>query len=296
MVSEVLHMNRFLSRAFVILSLFASATVVADGLTIEQVAQLRSVSQAVIAPQGGRIAYTLVVPRTPMSDEDGPVWTELHVTDTRGESRRFVGAPSRVSQLGWMPDGSMVTFLEKRSDDEQTALYGIPADGGEARRLATLPTAISGYDISPDGSRVALRAREPEPEARTERQSHGFTQRVHEEDWLHTGLWIMPLDGSSEPRRLPVEGTVHQVHWSPDGSRLALAVAPTPSVDDSYVFLRVRIVDAESGEVLARIENPGKLGDIAWSPDGEFLAMLSVADQHDPRDGRLVVVPASGGE
>lgn len=279
-----------------LVSLALVAPAFADGLTIEQVAQMRAVGQAEIAPQGGRIAYTVVVPRTPMSDEDGPAWTELHVADASGESRRFVGSPSRVGRIAWTPDGTRVLFLEKRTDDAHTALYGIAADGGEATRLATLHASITGFAISPDGSQVALMAREPDPPGRAERQGHGFTQRVHEEDWLHTGIWIAPLDGNGDARRLMVEGTVHQAHWSPDGSRLALAVAPTPSVDDSYMFVRVRIVDAETGEVLVRIDNPGKLEDIAWSPDGEYLALISAASENDPLAGRLVVVPSAGGE
>lgn len=279
-----------------LLSLVWISPAIADGLTIQQVAQLRAIGQTEIAPLGGRVAYTVVVPRTPMSDEDGPSWTELHVTDARGESRRFVGAPSRVGRIAWTPDGTRIVFLEKRADDAHTALYGIAADGGEATRLAALHASISGFAVSPDGTRVALMARAPEPPGRAERQGHGFTQRVHEEDWLHTGLWIAPLDGDGGARRLPVEGTVHQAHWSPDGTRLALAVAPTPSVDDSYMFLRVRIVDAASGEVLARIDNPGKLEDIAWSPDGEYLALISAASENDPRAGRLVVVPSAGGD
>ena len=271
-------------------------SVLADGLTIEQVAQMRMVGSAAISPQGGQIAYTVIVPRTPFKDDDGAAWSELHVTDTRGNSRPFVTGPGRVAQIDWLADGSMITFLANRADDKHTVFYGIPSAGGEARRLVALETAVTRYAVSPDGTQVALLAREPEPAERAELRRRGFSQKIHEEDWLETGVWIAPINGEGEARRLPVEGTVHQLKWSPDGTRLALAVAPTPSVDDSLVMLRVRVVDANTGDVLARIENPGKLGDLAWSPDGEYLALLSVVDQHDPREGRLVVVPSAGGE
>lgn len=276
--------------------LLAAPLAAASGLTLEQVAQLRTVVQAEIAPQGGRIAYTIAVPRTPMVDDDGPSWTELHVTDARGTTRPYITGSVSVRQIGWLPDGSMVTFIAQRGDDKHAALYGIPVAGGEARRLAYLETAVSAYSVSPDGAQVALLARDAEPKEVAERRKHGFTQKVHEEDWRDIGVWVAPLDEDGEAQRLPVDGTAHKVHWSPDGSRLALAVAPTPSVDDSLVFLRVRVVDAGSGEVIARIDNPGKLGEIAWSPDSRYLAMLSVVDKHDPREGRLVVVPAGGGE
>ena len=51
-------------------------------------------------------------------------------------------------------------------------------------------------------------------------------------------------------------------------------MAPRPLVDDSYMFQRIRVHDAESGEQLAALENPGKLGPFAFSPDGGHLAMI----------------------
>src|SRR5262249_20834479 len=79
------------------------------------------------------------------------------------------------------------------------------------------------------------------------------------------------------------------------GSRLAIALAPTPLVDDTYMKRKVHVVDADRGDVIARLDNPGKLGMVAWSPDGNYLAMVSAADLHDPAEGRLMVAPASGG-
>jgi dipeptidyl aminopeptidase/acylaminoacyl peptidase len=59
---------------------------------------------------------------------------------------------------------------------------------------------------------------------------------------------------------------------------------------------RLHIVDPESGEITARLNNPGKLGRIEWSPDGEHLAVVSAADANDPREGRLTVGSVDGGE
>ena len=80
-----------------------------------------------------------------------------------------------------------------------------------------------------------------------------------------------------------------------DGERLAVAVAPTPFVDDSYMSQRIRILDAQTGAVLTQIENPGKLGALAWSPSGAHLAFVSAADINDPAAGRLMVADAATG-
>ena len=123
----------------------------------------------------------------------------------------------------------------------------------------------------------------------------GFSQKVYEEDWRPVGLWIAGLeDGEAAPRRVPVEGSVQSVHWSPAGDRLALVVTPRQLTDDTLVFARVRIIDLQ-GRELGRVDNPGKLGDLAWSPDGAHLAIISAADENDPREGRLTVVGSTGG-
>ena len=78
--------------------------------------------------------------------------------------------------------------------------------------------------------------------------------------------------------------------------RILIARAPTPLVDDSYMRKRVAVVDAGSGELLASIDNPGKLGKIGWSPDGTWVTMIAGGDINDPNAGRLLVAPAGGGE
>lgn len=285
------------ARILLIPILFAVASpVLADGLTPEHVARMRMVTDVAIAPDGARVAYRVAVPRTPFAQDDGAAYGELHVVDARGASRPFVTGRTAVQQVTWMPGGTSLAFLDRRGDDRHAALYTIPLAGGEARRALRLDTAIAGYAVAPDGRRVAVLARPAESDDARRLREAGFSQKVHEEDWLDTGLWLAELGrGTAAPRRIAIEGTVHQARWSPDGRRLALAVAPTPSVDDAYMQTRVRVLDVESGEVVARIDNPGKLGAIAWSPDGSHIALLAGEDDSDPREGRLMVAPASGG-
>src|SRR3990172_12769250 len=126
------------------------------------VAKLRSVSAAVISPDGSRIAYVLTVPRRPLDEKDGPAWTELHVVDESGASRRYVTGEVNVGGVAWKPDGKKISFLAKREGDEHRALYVIPVDGGEARRALAFETDIAAYSWSPDGKRVAFLAAMPE--------------------------------------------------------------------------------------------------------------------------------------
>lgn len=286
---------RILGLALLILAL-AAPLAAKEPFAPRHVAKLRSVSAAVISPDGGRIAYLLAVPRQPLAEKDGPAWTELHVVDQSGNSRRYVTGPVNVGSVAWTPDGKGIAFLAKREGDDYRALYVIPADGGEARRVLAHGADITSYSWSPDGQRVAFLAAEPEPAAKKKLKEKGFSQEVYEEEVPFVRVWIAALgDKADQPRPLDLPGSASELRWSPVENRLAVALAPTPLIDDDYMRRKVHVVDADTGKVLARLDNPGKLGQVAWRPDGKNLAMISAADLNDPAPGRLMVAAADGG-
>ncbi len=275
--------------------LFSATSALAGGLTLEQIAKLQQVGQIAVSPDGSHIAYTRVVPRDLQHQEDGRAWTELHVIGENGESRPYVSGQVNIGSIGWKPDSSAITFLDRRSGESHTALYSIPLAGGEARRVASAGAGVLGYSFSPDGSRVALIAMEEDPEELRSQRDKGFSQIIYEEDWKPRRLWMVDLDdvdGDIEP--LEISGSVQRVEWSPAGERLAIAVTPRQLVDDTLMFQRLRVIDADGGEI-GRIENPGKLGDWAWSPDGTWIAFIGTESIHDTSAGRLMVASADGG-
>jgi dipeptidyl aminopeptidase/acylaminoacyl peptidase len=275
----------------------APGSLQAQGLTPRDVARIQQVTAASASPNGHWIAFLRQVPRDLEQDPDGPAWSELWVYDTdTGRERPFVTGRVDLSQIDWTPDSRHIAFLAKRGDDKHKALYLIPIDGGEARKAIELKSDLATYALAPDAHRVAVVAAEPEPETRKKQKDKGFNQEVFEEDWRYARLWILTLfadtRGSSP---LPLEGHVHQVEWRPGHEQLAVSLAPTPAVDDSYVRQRIRIIDARTGDVLVRVDNPGKLRRFRWSPEGRRLVMIAAQDQHDPSPGRLMEVDLQTG-
>lgn len=267
-----------------------------EALTAHDLARLEAVSAAAIAPDGGAVAYLRSVPRDPFEEEDGTSWRELHLVDSAGRSRPYVTGEVTVGSLSWSADGTALFFLAKRDGDEHTALYRIPVGGGEARRwLAHEGESIEAYSLAPDGKRVAFLAKAGADEEREELAEKGFDREIFEEELRPVHVWVAEPEGEDAAVRLELEGSASELHWAPTGERLAVALAPTPLVDDRYMKRQVYVVDAASGEVLAHVEREGKLGQVAWSPDGRRLAMISAADLHDPAPGRLLVADAAGG-
>jgi dipeptidyl aminopeptidase/acylaminoacyl peptidase len=206
----------------------AQAAAPGDTLTPQDVARLRVVSKAEISPDGKRVAFVRSVPRAPGVDEDGSSWSELWVMDLEdGRERPFITGKVDVGPIEWTRDGQSIAFLAKRGDDKFTSLYVIPADGGEAKRELSMESSLSAFSYSPEGRRVAVLAKDPEDPAVKKRKDQGFKQEIYEEDDLPTRVWVAELgEGKPKPRALPIEGSMHQLAWSPVDERILVTMSP----------------------------------------------------------------------
>jgi dipeptidyl aminopeptidase/acylaminoacyl peptidase len=273
----------------------------ARALTPLDVARVRTVGEIAISPDGAQIAFTLSVPREPGSENNGPAWSELHLIGFDGSDHRpFVTGEVNVSHVRWSPDGAYVSYAARREGDDAAAVYVIPATGGESRRLVHYPTSVSNFEWRPDGRAVGFIARDPVDEELQKLRARGFNQEVYEEDNSARRIVVVDLpDGPSGEAEEPqvIDGVIghpYGIAWSPDGDRFVIDPAPTPLVDDRYMFRRLQIVGAESGSIQGKIDNPGKLGQFAWTPDGSSVVLISGADINDPMEGRLMVVSTEG--
>jgi dipeptidyl aminopeptidase/acylaminoacyl peptidase len=268
-----------------------------EAFTPHHVAKIRTVATVAASPDGTEIAYVLAVPRIPFQDEDGAAWTELHVVKADGQSRPYVTGAVNVAGVRWTTDGRGLAFLARRTGDSSRVLYVVPRDGGEAQRVLTHATDIAVYEFSPDGRQVAFVAREAPSTERQDLERRGFNQEIFEETLQPQRVWVAPIDGGTAgaARLVDLPGSASTLAWSPDGTRLVVLYAPTPLVDDDLMERRVHVIDPAAGTLVTKIDNPGKIGQVGWSPDGSTLALVSAVDINDPSEGRLMVVPATGG-
>ena len=267
-----------------------------QGLTPYDVGNMEQVLETAISPDGETMAYTVYKQADP-TENNAYAYRELYVAEAGADAKGkpYITGDVRVRDIAFTPDGDHITFRANRKSDDHTVLYAIPVDGGEARKALEFRSSIYDYDWHPSEDKVVFTAREEGVPG--ERSDVPYHAEVYEEGEPNRKAYIAEaFQDTDDARMMQTEGTVYQVKWSPSGDRIALSRAPTPFIDDYYMYQRVRVVDAESGEVTAKIENPGKLGEITWSPDGQRIAMISGIDIHDPIDGRLAVADADGGE
>jgi len=275
----------------------SGAALAQNPLSIEDLFEIRQTGSAVISPDGGAVAYTVSIPRNvPAGAEDGVPDVELHITTGPDQSQTFVHAPGRLGAVAWTPDGAGVTFLASRSGDTGSALYRIDLAGGEARRIYAHDTSIQSYVIAPDGDTLYfIASQQPDPAAERLR-ARGFRANVFEEQFIFSRVWRASLSApDADPVRYDLPGHASQLVLSEDGARMAVALAPTPLVDDSLMSRRWHVADARTGNVISVMETEGKIADAAFSPDGARLAFFAAVDRPDAIAATLHIGDAATG-
>jgi len=285
---------RILVMVLVLLSVFLQAEA-NHVLRTTDLQNIRTVQDVAIAPDGKLIAYTLSVPRQPFVDGNGAPWVRLYVADRNGSSRGLVTGRVNVSAISWLPNGKHISYLMGNAGSG--SLYVISPYGGHETLILSHRTGILAYTWSPNGTHVAFLAAKDESEYRKKLDQHGYNSRVYGTTSHRIEVWIADLRPHGEGQKsLDLPGSASELHWSPDGSHLVVAFAPTDSLDDGYMHRRVWLVDSAARTKTASVDNSGKLGQIAWSPDGKYLALISASDLHDPLEGRLMIASSRGGE
>jgi len=289
-------LKKRISGLVLLATLVFSRGALAEPLTLEDVAALRSVSTVRMSPNGDRIAYRLLVQREVYVEDDGPPYHELHVVDLDGNSIPYVTGKIDISSIAWTPDGESVYFVAKRDAEAKfNSIWKIRLAGGEAQEVFTHVSSVGSIYPSPDGSTIAFTASEADPAEKADLEKKGFKAVVYEESAKNTYIWMLDL-ASGEAEMQPLDGHASSFSWSSDGTQYAVALAPTSLVDDSFTSRDVYVIDTDSAEVQGKLGSIGKLGSFALSPDGERIAYIGSVDINDPMQGRLYVASASGGE
>lgn len=259
----------------------------AQVFTPQDLTRVQMVAEVAPSPDGGHIAYT-VLSRRPVTEGKGPSTMDLYILDrTSGESKLYLGGET-VYDLGWDPKNDRVSFRGRLGKSKATSVYAMDVDGGSYYPVLEAKASIQEYDWNPQGQTIAYVMEESIEGPGSDLKKMGFDAEIFEEDWAQKNLYLYNLE-TGDHKQLTRDRSVFSFTWNPDGRKIAAQIAPSSLVDDSYMFKRIFTVDALTGSIEKLVENPGKLTDMAWSPDGRYLAFVCGVDVNDPVSGSLFI-------
>jgi dipeptidyl aminopeptidase/acylaminoacyl peptidase len=281
-------------RTLVVLSVVVAAargTVAQAQLTPEQVTQLQTVGAVAASPDGRWVGYTLAQPRAPEEDTVAGLrpTSELWVVAAAGGApRAVVRRPGSASGPAWSPDGTQLGFVMR------SQVHTVPPAGGEPRPLTNAASGVIAFQWSPNGRWLAYTSRVADAPALVERRRRGDDVDVASLRDRPVRLWVQQV-GGGEPRALtPENRTVRDFAWAPDSRTLAVQITETSDADADLMFRRIFAVTTDGGAPQLLVPTEGKLGPMAWSPDGNRLAYLGATSLNDPLAQSVFVVTRGG--
>lgn len=280
------------SASLVLLAASALLQPLVAQLTPEHVTRLETVSSATISPDGRHIAYTLTRPRAPEEDTVAGQrsFSELYIVATAGDQpRAIVQRPNSAGGAAWSPDGSLLGYLQRGQ------VHVVPATGGEPRAVTSAPGGVSQFLWSPDGRSIAYSSRVPEAAEVVAKRRRGDDVDVASERNRPARLYVMPASGGEARAITPAHLVVRDFAWHPDGKTFAVQMTETSDADADQMYRKIYRVTTDGGEPTVLVPTEGKLGPMAWSPDGRQLAFLGATSFNDPL-AQSVFVVAPGGE
>ncbi|MBO7644619.1 MAG: S9 family peptidase [Bacteroidales bacterium] len=209
-----------------------------------------------------------------------------------------------VSNARWSLDGKSIFFVQGGQ------IWKAPLAGkklGKKVCLSNVPSGISEFKLSPDQTKVLYistvknaKVQQPTDSDPSLDKAQAFvTEDLMYRHWDHwvtetPRSYVASLEGQitpenstdilgDEPFELPTEpfGGAEQLDWSPDGKYIAYSCRKL--MGKEYAFSTntgIYVYDVENGSTIPVKTDGGYDTDPVWSPDGKYLAWISM-----PRDG-----------
>lgn len=236
-----------------------------------------------ISSAGDKIIYAKYTQRTPNKPAGNAHVNYFSLNLKNGDSSPLFKKDFKASAPLLSPDGKVIAFLLQEKDKPKQ--IWIQSSSQEAPiKITNSESAISGFKWNPDGKGITYLASEPKTDREKELKKRGYDFIFFEENIKNTNLYSIRLDKSYKPsdlRQITTDMNIWDFEFNSKGSQIAYSASEKKLIDQMYMFKKIHVYDLEKNKLLTVLNNQGKLGNYAFSPDGSKIAYTSALNIND---------------
>ncbi|MHC1599973.1 MAG: TolB family protein [Candidatus Methanospirareceae archaeon] len=168
----------------------------------------------------------------------------------------------------WSPDGRKIVYIsdhEAAGQEDNVDIRIVNLGDGSSEQLTESPTFKTDLDWSPDGNRIAYISRS------TKTYCYSGKKKKNDDK---SEIWVMNSDGGDKDLLLSIPynyGMMHDMRWSPDGSRITFVWAPNVKFGwektDIYMIDVPAMAADGGGEIKRPTETSPPTSEVYQTPD-----------------------------